>query len=111
MGSIPAAAGWVVTEWTIALAAFLTSAGVIWRKVVVPVRGFVRKFKAWMVRVETSIALVEEQMKPNSGTTLLDRVTANTEKVKQIDRNVQMLLEHDRERDQPGRRYGGDETT
>lgn len=91
------------------MAAFLTASGVIWQKVVVPVRGFVRKFKAWMHRVEVSIALVEEQMKPNSGSTILDRVHSNADSIARIDRNIQELLKHDRERDQPGLRYGEDD--
>lgn len=117
MNTILAAAGWLITEWTIALAAFLTASGVIWQKVVVPLRGFVRKFKAWMLRIEESVGLVEAQMKPNSGKTLMDKVAAASVERDQIARDiteikqqVAVLIKHDLERDQPGRRYGGEET-
>lgn len=73
-------------------AAVVTALGIIWRKVVVPVRGWFRQFKAWMDRVETSMTWVEAQMKPNGGGSLVDKVN--------------MLLEHDAERDTAGHRYG-----
>jgi hypothetical protein len=73
-------------------AALVAALGVLWRKVVVPVRGWFRSFKAWMDRTETALTWVESQMKPNGGSTLVDKVN--------------MLLEHDAERDTAGRRYG-----
>lgn len=76
----------------IVVAAVVTAAGVIWRKVVMPIRGWFRQFKAWMERIEVGIGWVETQMKPNGGGSLVDKVN--------------MLLEHDAERDMAGRRYG-----
>ncbi len=76
-------------------AAVVTGLGIIWRKVVMPVRGWFRQFKAWMDRVETSMTWVEQQMKPNGGGSLVDKVN--------------MLLQHDAERDTAGRRYGPSE--
>lgn len=114
--------GWAVTEWMVAIAAGVTAAGVIWKKVVkgmfwnrmvIPIRLFVRRFKEWMAEVESSVQAVKEQLEPNHGTTLLDKVNANSERIASIDermtrmdRNVQMLLEHDAERDRHGMRYG-----
>lgn len=114
--------GWELTEWMVASAAAVTAAGVIWKKVVkgmfwnrmvIPIRQFVRRFKEWMAEVESSVQAVKEQLEPNGGSTLLDKVNANSERIARIDdrmtrmdRNVQMLLTHDAERDRHGMRYG-----
>ena len=76
----------------IVTAAVIVALGVVWQKVVVPVRDWVRKFKAWMDRTETALTWVEAQMKPNGGSSLVDKVN--------------LLLAHDAERDTPNRRYG-----
>ena len=94
-----AAVGWEVTEWAVALAAFITALGVLWRKVIVPCRQFFRRFRAWMDRTETAIDWVETNMRPNGGSTRVD-------KVDQLNAHVAMLLEHDAERDNYGLRYG-----
>jgi hypothetical protein len=86
------AAGWEITEWTIAIGATLTALGIIHRKVMRPVVDFVRRFKAWMERIEHAVMWVDEQMRPNGGSTLVDKVN--------------MLLEHDATRDREGKRYG-----
>ena len=91
---LSAVTGWDITEWVVAIAATVTAVGVIWRKAVVPVRDFVRGFKAWMARIETATKWTEEQMKPNGGGSLVDK--------------VDMLLRHDAERDRHGMRYGDD---
>ena len=69
-----------------------------------PVIGFVRRFKAWMDRVEHSVGWTEQQMKPNGGSTLVDKVNV-------MQRQVALLLRHDAERDVEGKRYGTDEET
>lgn len=69
-----AVTGWEITEWTVAVASFLTAAGVIHVKVVRPLRGFARRFKAWMDRMEASATFVESMMRPNGGSSLADRV-------------------------------------
>jgi hypothetical protein len=76
----------------IVVAAVVTAVGIIWRKVVTPVRGWFHSFKAWMERIEHGMTWVEAQMKPNGGGSLVDKVN--------------MLLEHDAERDTAGHRYG-----
>jgi hypothetical protein len=76
----------------IVAAAVATALGVLWARVLRPVRDWFRSFKAWMHRIEVSVTWVEEQMLPNGGTTLVDKVN--------------LLLKHDSERDTPGRRYG-----
>lgn len=81
-----------VPNAVIIAAAVVTAIGIIWRKVVVPVRGWFRQFKAWMHRIEGGMEWVEAQMKPNGGSSLVDKVN--------------MLLEHDAERDTAGHRYG-----
>jgi hypothetical protein len=90
-----AVSGWAVTEWTIAIGATLTALGIIHRKVMKPVVDFVRRFKAWMERIEHAVMWVDEQMRPNGGSTLVDKVN--------------MLLEHDASRDVEGKRYGNTE--
>ena len=76
----------------IVAAAVLTALGIIWRKVVVPVRTFAHDVRSFHTRMTTSIEWVEAQMKPNGGTSLVDKVN--------------MLLQHDAARDTLGRRYG-----
>lgn len=68
--------GWAITEWTVAVAALITAIGVVWRKVVIPVRAFVQRFKAWMERIETATTWTETQMRPNGGESLTDKVNA-----------------------------------
>lgn len=118
------------TAWLTLIIAAITAAGLIWRKVVIPVRGFMRRLKAWMGRLEDSISLVEKHMKTNNGSTLMDKANAatqaaetafaaadaaasaarqNAENLATLDRKITLLLAHDRERDQPGRRYGQDQ--
>lgn len=72
--------------------AVIAALGVIWRKAVVPVVRWFRQFKAWMDRTETALTWVELQMKPNGGSSLVDKVN--------------LLLRHDAERDTEGHRYG-----
>lgn len=102
----------LATEVPITIAAVLVALGVIWRKVVIPVRAFVRRFKAWMTRIEESTSLVEEQMKPNSGSTLWDKIEiGNRERAEirdelaELRSDVRILLEHDAVRDAAGYRY------
>jgi hypothetical protein len=87
-----AVSGWAVTEWTIAIGATLTALGIIHHKIMRPIIHFVRRFKAWMDRVETAVTWVDQQMRPNGGSTLVDK--------------VDRLLKHDAERDTEGKRYG-----
>jgi hypothetical protein len=87
-----AVSGWAVTEWTIAIGATLTALGIIHHKILRPIIHFVRRFKAWMDRVETAVTWVDQQMRPNGGSTLVDK--------------VDRLLKHDAERDTEGKRYG-----
>lgn len=87
-------------------AAVIAALGVIWRKVVVPVRGWFRSFREWMHRIETAVTWVDHQMKPNGGSSLVDKVNNTVEKVDELTTNVALLLEHDAERDTAGRRYG-----
>ena len=81
-----------VPNAVIIAAAVVTAFGIIWRKVVVPIKGWFHSFRVWMDRIETGMDWVEQQMKPNGGGSLVDKVN--------------MLLEHDAERDTAGRRYG-----
>lgn len=98
-----------VPNGVIVAGAVVAALGVIWRKVVVPVRAFVRGFKAWMDRIETAVNWVDAQMKTNGGSTLVDKVNTTAEIVEQLDKNVSMLLTHDAERDTEGKRYGTNE--
>lgn len=81
-----------IPNGVIVAGAVVAALGVLWRKVVKPVRGFFSALKAWMDRVETAISWVEAQMKPNGGGSLVDKVN--------------LLLKHDAERDTEGKRYG-----
>ena len=83
-------AGWAVIEWLIAIATVLTAGGVIWRKGLRPLIGFVRRFKAWMDRVESAVSWTETQMKPNGGSSL-------TDKVDKLTRDVATLLQNTEE--------------
>ena len=87
-------------------AAVIAALGVIWRKVVAPVRGWFRSFKAWQARIETAVTWVDHQMKPNNGSSLVDKVNKTVDKVCELSANVALLLDHDAERDKTGRRYG-----
>jgi hypothetical protein len=90
-----------VPNVVIITAAVIAALGVIWRKVVVPVRGWFRQFKAWMERVETAVTEVSAETRTNGGSTLRDQVN-------KLNESVAMLLEHDAERDTKGHRYGPD---
>lgn len=96
--------GWDITEWMVAVAAFLTAGGVIHQKVVKPVRAFWRVFKMWMVKIEVSTAWTEQQMRENSGSSLVDKVDL-------LRKQVSLLLKHDAERDRAGMRYSDPDTT
>ncbi len=85
-------------EAVIITAAAVTALGVIWRKVIAPLRAFVQDFKLWMKQVQTAVAWVEAETKTNTGLTLRDRVD-------RLNKHVDMLLRHDAERDAPGKRY------
>lgn len=87
-------------------AAVVVALGVIWRKVVAPVRQWFRSLKAWMERMEVALGWVDIQMKPNSGSSLTDKVNATVVAIEELRTDVRMLLEHDAERDVTGRRYG-----
>jgi hypothetical protein len=103
--------GWAVTEWAVAITAILTAAGLVWRKVVAPIRSFVQHFKAWMARIENATTWTEQQMRPNGGSTLLDKVDHAAQEIKSLRESVAMLLAHDAERDVEGKRYGGETET
>ena len=90
----------------IVAAAVVAACGVLWRKVVVPVRGWFRAFRDWMARIETAVTWVDHQMKPNNGSSLVDKVNRTVDKVCELSTNVALLLDHDAERDTTGRRYG-----
>ena len=104
--------GWDITEWTVALAAFLVATGVVWGKVVMPVRAAWRWIKEWMHRVETSVTWTDDQMRPNSGTSLVDKVDNLVVEVGQMKSDVSLLLRdcRDTNRDRPGARYGNEPT-
>ena len=93
--------GWEISEWAIAIAATLTAFGVVWQKVVVPVRAWWRGFKAWMLRIEQATSWCEVQMSPDGGSSLSDKINA-------MQAHVALLLEHDRVRDVDGKRYNSD---
>jgi hypothetical protein len=97
---------WDVAQWPVVVAAVITALGVCWTKVVVPMRAFARRFKAWMDKVETTVDWVDHQMRRNGGMTLLDKVHGTSEKVDELSEKVDQLLTHDSERDVVGRRYG-----
>ena len=83
-----------VPNFIVITGAVVAALAVIYRKVVAPVRDWIHNVKAWMTRMETGMTWVEAQMRPNGGGSLVDKVN--------------MLLEHDRDRDVPGARYGND---
>ena len=91
--------GWEVTEWAVAIAAFLSAVGVIWAKAVRPARDFLR-------RLDRRIEWVDTQMRSNGGSSLVDKVDRTQEAVVQLRKDVAMLLEHDAERDTVDKRYG-----
>ena len=103
--------GWDVTSWAAAITAILTAGGLVWTKVVKPLRAGWHAIKAWMSRVEKSVAWTEEQMKPNGGSTLRDKVDHAAGEVESLRKSVAMLLAHDAERDVAGKRYGETEPT
>lgn len=102
--------------------ALITASSLVWVKLLKPVVDIFRRAGAWMDRIEVAIKLVEAHMKPNSGSTLIDKVAAagaaaeaaaiqsneNSAGIKILNEKVTTLLAHDRERDQPGLRYGTD---
>lgn len=92
-------AGWDLTGWATAIVAVITACGLIWNKVVKPIRNWLQAFKAWMIRIEAATVWTETQMKPNGGSTLVD-------KVDKLQKQVTLLLKHDAERDTAGKRYG-----
>jgi len=83
-------------EAIIVTGAVVAAVGVIWRKVVIPVRGWLHDLRDWMHSIEVSVKWVEEQTRTNGGSSLVDKVN--------------MLLEHDAERDTAGMRYGSKDT-
>lgn len=88
-------------EWIIVTGAVVAAVGVIWRKAVLPVVHFFQRVRQFMDRTETAVTWVEQQMRNNGGSSLVD-------KVDELVQNVTMLLDHDAERDTYGRRYGPD---
>lgn len=90
----------------IVAAAVVTALGVLWKKAIVPVRDWFTHVKEWMNRTGTQLEWVDKQMRPNDGGSLVDKVNATIEKVDALTADVQLLLCHDAERDQAGRRYG-----
>lgn len=95
-----------IPNTVIVAGAVLAALAVIWSKAVVPVRDWVRRFKAWMDRIEVGIGWVDTQMRPNGGSSLVDKVNATVVAVEELNTSVAMLLRHDAERDTPGHRYG-----
>ena len=96
----------IIPNGVIVAGAVVAAVGVIWRKVVVPVRDWLRAFKAWMARIDTATTWVDHQMKPNNGSSLVDKVDRTVDRVEKLTANVALLLDHDAERDTTGRRYG-----
>lgn len=56
-----------VVTWVGASAAFVTSIGILWRKVVKPII-------SWGMKLDRTMSFVEQQMHPNGGTSLRDSV-------------------------------------
>lgn len=104
----------------------ITAIGLVWRKGVVPIRHFGVEAFEFMRETRESNELVAQQMKPN-GSTLIQKVDAAATKadlaaekaeeaatlarksarqIVLIDGKLNTLLRHDRDRDQPGLRYG-----
>lgn len=114
------------TAWLALLITAITAIGLVWRKGVIPIRHFGREAFEFMRETRESNQLVAQQMKPN-GSTLIQKVDAAAEKadmaaekaeeaaivaqrsahqITVMDGKLNTLLKHDRERDQPGLRYG-----
>jgi hypothetical protein len=79
-------------NWTIIAGAVTAAASVIVGKVVAPV---VR----WAQRLEDSVTYVRKEMEFNGGSSARDAIA-------RLEDSVAMLLAHDAERDQAGKRYG-----
>lgn len=60
-------AGWIVTEWTVAVAATITALGVIWRKVLRPAVSGLRD-------MQESVAYIRREMEFNGGRTARDAI-------------------------------------
>ena len=59
--------GWEITEWAVAIAAFITALGIIWRQVIKPVG-------QTLARIESSMQYVEKELRLNGGTTARDAI-------------------------------------
>jgi hypothetical protein len=78
--------GWEVTEYAIALTAIIAAGAAIWKAV-----GVVRN-------IRDGVDFVGSMMRPNGGSSVIDRL-------ERLEVDVSVLLKHDRDRDQPGKRY------
>ena len=56
-----------LVTWVGMAAAFVTSIGILWKKVVKPII-------SWGMRLDRTMGFVEQQMHPNGGTSLRDSV-------------------------------------
>jgi hypothetical protein len=80
--------GWEITEWAVAIAAFVTACGVIWQKVVKPTRRAIAEVRRWMHDVQDSVDWTRSQMERNGGTSLRDRVDRNDRRTDALTRWV-----------------------
>ena len=66
-----------VARYSAAIIGSITAAGLIWRQVMVVVR-FTRRFREWMDHIEGVMIVVDRELKPNAGSTLIDKVRATS---------------------------------
>jgi flagellar biosynthesis/type III secretory pathway M-ring protein FliF/YscJ len=66
--------GWEISEWAGAVIAVVGAVSILWAKVIKPVRRFLANLVRFMHRMEEAVEWVETQMRPNHGSTLVDKV-------------------------------------
>jgi hypothetical protein len=79
--------GWEITEWAVAIGAFLTSVGIIWQKVLRPTRDL-------LFRIEHSLKYVETELRFNGGTTARDALERVEKSLAAADRRMRRIEQH-----------------
>ena len=79
--------GWDVTEWAVAVAAFLTALGIIWQKLIRPIAEAVH-------RIENSLSYVESELRFNGGTTARDALGRLEKSLAATDSRLRLIEKH-----------------
>jgi hypothetical protein len=79
--------GWEITEWAVAIAAFITACGIIWRQVLRPIG-------ETLSRIESSLQYVEGELKLNGGSTARDAIARVETALTLADQRMTRLERH-----------------